>query len=116
MKTGMEKAVLGKVTRRLIPFLFLLYIFNFLDRTNVSVAALTMKPDLGFSDAVYGFGAGIFFLGYFFFEVPSNLVLQRIGARVWIARIMLTWGVISSAMLFVRSLNSFYSMRFLLGV
>jgi MFS transporter, ACS family, tartrate transporter len=116
METVVEKAVLGKVTRRLIPFLFLLYIFNFLDRTNVSVAALTMKPDLGFSDRAYGFGVGIFFLGYFLFEVPSNLILQRIGARVWIARIMLTWGVISSAMLFIRSPNSFYTMRFLLGV
>src|SRR5947209_4277655 len=112
----METVVLGKVTRRLIPFLFLLYIFNYLDRTNVSVAALTMKPDLAFSDDVYGLGVGIFFLGYFLFEVPSNLILQRIGARVWIARIMLTWGVISSSMLFVRSPNSFYTMRFLLGV
>jgi MFS transporter, ACS family, tartrate transporter len=112
----MERAVLGKVTRRLLPFLFLLYIFNFLDRTNVSVAALTMKPDLGFSDTVYGMGAGIFFLGYFFLEVPSNLILQRIGARVWMARIMLTWGLISAATLFVRSPASFYTMRFLLGV
>jgi MFS transporter, ACS family, tartrate transporter len=112
----MERVVLGKVTRRLIPFLFLLYIFNFLDRTNVSVAALTMKPDLRFSDEVYGTGAGIFFLGYFFLEVPSNLILQRMGARIWMARIMVTWGMISSAMLFVRSPASFYTMRFLLGV
>src|SRR5436305_13831156 len=111
-----ERAVLGKVTRRLIPFLFVLYIFNFLDRTNVSVAALTMKPDLGFSDAVYGLGAGIFFLGYFFFEVPSNLILQRVGARIWMARIMLTWGVISSSMMFVKSPASFYLLRFALGV
>src|SRR5436190_4134003 len=115
MDATVESSAISKVSWRLIPFLFLLYIFNFLDRTNVSVAALTMKPDLGFSDAVYGFGAGIFFLGYFFFEVPSNLVLQRIGARVWIARIMLTWGVISSAMLFVRSPVSFYTLRFMLG-
>src|SRR5712692_8841689 len=112
----MERVVLGKVTRRLIPFLFMLYIFNFLDRTNVSVAALTMKPDLRFSDEVYGTGAGIFFLGYFFLEVPSNLILQRMGARIWMARIMVTWGMISSAMLFVRSPASFYTMRFLLGV
>jgi ACS family tartrate transporter-like MFS transporter len=112
----MERVVLGKVTRRLIPFLFLLYIFNFLDRTNVSVAALTMKPDLGFSDKVYGMGAGIFFLGYFFLEVPSNLILQRIGARVWMARIMLTWGLISGATMFVRTPAGFYTMRFLLGV
>jgi ACS family tartrate transporter-like MFS transporter len=116
MKTVSERAVLGKVTRRLIPFLFVLYIFNYLDRTNVGVAGLTMKADLAFSDKAWGLGLGIFFLGYFFFEVPSNLVLQRIGARVWIARIMLTWGVISSAMMFVRSPNGFYAMRFLLGV
>jgi MFS transporter, ACS family, tartrate transporter len=116
METGLEKAVLGKVTRRLIPFLFLLYIFNFLDRTNLGVAALTMKPDLRFSDGVYSLGAGIFFLGYFLFEVPSNLILQRMGARIWIARIMLTWGVISSAMMLVRSPASFYTMRFMLGV
>jgi MFS transporter, ACS family, tartrate transporter len=116
MGSTAEGAVLGKVTRRLIPFLFLLYIFNFLDRTNVSVAALTMQPDLRFSDAVYGLGVGIFFLGYFLFEVPSNLILQRMGARLWIARIMLTWGIISSAMMFVRSPGSFYALRFLLGV
>src|ERR1041385_8698352 len=101
MDTAIEKTTLGKVTRRLVPFLFLLYIFNFLDRTNVSVAALTMKPDLGLSDAVYGLGVGIFFLGYFVFEVPSNLILQRMGARIWIARILLTWGVIPSCLLLV---------------
>src|SRR5713101_2491762 len=116
METVAEKVVLGKVTRRLIPFLFVLYIFNFLDRTNVNVAALRMKPDLGFSDTVYGFGAGVFFLGYFFFEVPSNLILERIGARIWMARIMVTWGIISSATLFVHSMAGFFTMRFLLGV
>src|SRR6476660_4760155 len=114
MGSAAERTALAKVTRRLIPFLFVLHIFNFLDRTNVSVAALTMKPDLRFSDAVYGLGVGIFFLGYFLFEVPSNLILQRMGARLWIARIMLTWGIISSAMLFVRSPGSFYALRFLL--
>src|SRR5512136_2629217 len=81
-----ENATFGKVARRLIPFLFLCYIVAFLDRVNVGFAKLQMAPDLGFSDAVYGFGAGIFFIGYFIFEVPSNLLLQRIGARVWIAR------------------------------
>jgi MFS transporter, ACS family, tartrate transporter len=116
MDMAVERAILGKVTRRLIPFLFLLFIFNFLDRTNVSLAALTMKPDLRFSDAVYGLGVGIFWLGYCLFEVPSNLILQRMGARLWIARIMLTWGIISSAMLFVRSPGGFYTLRFLLGV
>jgi ACS family tartrate transporter-like MFS transporter len=114
--TSVESVALGKVSRRLIPFLFVLYIFNFLDRTNVGVAALTMKPDLGLSDAAYGLGAGIFFLGYFFFEVPSNLILQRVGARLWMARIMVTWGLISSGMMFVKSPTSFCVLRFLLGV
>lgn len=112
----MEKTVLRKVTWRLIPFLFVLYIFNYLDRTNVGVAGLTMKSDLRFSDQAWGLGLGIFFLGYFFFEVPSNLILHRIGARIWITRIMLTWGVISSCMMFVRNPTSFYTLRFMLGV
>jgi len=116
VENGLEKAVLRKVTWRLIPFLFVLYIFNYLDRTNVGVAGLTMKDDLRFSDQAWGLGLGIFFLGYFFFEVPSNLILHRIGARVWITRIMLTWGVISSSMMFVRTPTGFYGMRFLLGV
>ena len=108
--------VIGKVTRRLIPFLFLLYIVAFLDRVNVGFAALQMKQDLGFGDAVYGLGAGIFFIGYFVFEVPSNLILERVGPRFWIARIMITWGVISSAMMFVSGEAAFYALRFLLGV
>ena len=97
-----HRATLQKVSRRLIPFLFLLYVAAYLDRINVGFAQLQMKSALGFSDAVYGLGAGIFFIGYFLFEVPSNLILARVGARVWIARIMITWGVISSAMAFVR--------------
>ncbi len=105
-----------KVSRRLIPFLFLLYALNFLDRVNVGFAALSMNSDLGFGPAVYGFGAGVFFLGYCLFEVPSNLVLYRIGARLWIARIMISWGLIASAMLLVRTTASFYGLRFLLGV
>lgn len=112
----MEHTVLGKVAKRLIPFIALLYAFNILDRTNISVAALTMKPDLHFSDTVYGLGAGIFFLGYFLFELPSNLILERVGARVWIARILFTWGAVSAAMLFVKTPGWFYFMRFLLGV
>src|SRR5215213_8315402 len=103
MDATVERSAISKVSWRLLPFLFVLYIFNFLDRTNVSVAALTMKPDLGFSDAAYGLGAGIFLLGYFFFEVPSNLILQRVGARRWMARIMVTWGLISSGMMFVHT-------------
>jgi len=109
-------ATLRKVSRRLIPFLFLLYVAAYLDRINVGFAQLQMKSALGFSDAVYGLGAGIFFVGYFLFEVPSNLILARVGARVWIARIMITWGLISSAMAFVHTPESFYVLRFLLGV
>jgi ACS family tartrate transporter-like MFS transporter len=105
-----------KVSRRLIPFLFLLYILNFLDRVNVGFAALQMNQDLGFGPAVYGLGAGIFFLGYCLFEVPSNLILLRTGARLWIARIMVTWGLVASAMMFVTTPQSFYFMRALLGV
>jgi ACS family tartrate transporter-like MFS transporter len=104
-----------KVTRRLIPFLFLLYILNFLDRVNVGFAALQMNRDLGFSPAVYGLGAGIFFLAYALLEVPSNLILLRTGARLWIARIMISWGLVASAMMFVRTPTSFYLLRFLLG-
>jgi len=111
-----ERATLAKVTRRLLPFLFLLYIVCFLDRVNVGFAALQMNQDLGFSPAVYGFGAGVFFLGYVLFEVPSNLILARMGARVWIARIMITWGLLAAAMMFVRGPLSFYGLRFLLGV
>jgi ACS family tartrate transporter-like MFS transporter len=96
--------------------MFLMYIFNYLDRVNVSLAALSMKSDLHFSDTVYGLGAGIFFLGYFIFEVPSNLILSKVGARLWISRIMLTWGIISSCMMFVKTPTSFYTLRFLLGV
>jgi ACS family tartrate transporter-like MFS transporter len=106
----------ARVSRHLIPFLFLLYILNFLDRVNVGFAALEMNRDLGFGPAVYGFGAGVFFLGYCLFEVPSNLVLYRTGARLWIARIMVTWGLAASAMMLVNSPWSFYVLRFLLGV
>ncbi len=104
-----------KASRRLVPFLIVLYIVAWLDRVNVGFAALQMNRDLGFSAATYGFGAGVFFLSYALCEVPSNLVLYRVGARRWIARIMITWGVLSSAMLFVRGPTSFYVLRFLLG-
>lgn len=113
---GMEQAVVKKLLLRLVPFLAILYVFAMLDRTNVNVAALTMKQDLHFSDLVYGFGAGIFFVGYFLFEVPSNLIMERVGARRWIARIMVTWGIISACMMFVHTPLSFYIMRFLLGL
>ena len=126
-----ERAAYRKCGRRLIPFLFLCYVVAFLDRVNVGFAKLQMAPDLKFSDAVYGFGAGIFFIGYFVFEVPSNLILERVGARMWIGRIMITWGVISSAFLFTGSIEwggladwfhltdaefTFYLLRLLLGV
>lgn len=114
--TSIERATLRKVTRRLLPFLLLLYVVAYIDRVNIGFAALQMNEDLGLSAAMYGFGAGIFFLGYVLFEVPSNLVLARVGARIWIARIMFTWGVISVAMMFVTTPMGFYVLRFLLGV
>ncbi len=113
---ALGRATLRQVSRRLIPFLTLLYVIAFIDRVNVGFAALQMNEDLGFSAAMYGFGAGIFFLGYTLFEVPSNLILARVGARRWIARIMVTWGIVSVAMMFVQGATSFYVMRFLLGV
>jgi len=109
-------SALQKASRRLLPFLFVLYVAAFLDRINVGFAQLQMKGELGFGDAVYGLGTGIFFIGYFVFEVPSNLILARMGARLWIARIMITWGVISAAMALVRTPSGFYTLRFLLGV
>lgn len=108
-------SALRKLRRRLIPFLFLLYVVAYLDRVNVGFAALDMNRDLGFSAQVYGWGAGIFFVSYTLLEVPSNLLLARLGARVWIARIMLSWGLVSSAMAFVSGATSFYALRFLLG-
>ncbi len=112
----MEAAIYRKVDRRLIPFLFLCYILAYLDRVNVGFAKLQMAHDLGLADAAYATGAGIFFIGYFFFEVPSNVLLKRFGARLWIARIMVTWGLISSAMMFMKGEQSFYVMRFILGL
>lgn len=106
---------LRKVSLRLIPFLFILYIVAWLDRVNVGFAALQMNSDLGFSSAAFGFGSGVFFLGYCLCEVPSNLILHRVGARRWISRIMISWGAISVAMMFVRSTPAFYALRFLLG-
>ena len=112
----LEAKAYSKVDWRLIPFLFLCYILAYLDRVNVGFAKLQMVKDLSLSDAAFATGAGIFFIGYFFFEVPSNILLKKFGARVWIARIMISWGVISSAMMFVHSERMFYIMRFLLGI
>jgi ACS family tartrate transporter-like MFS transporter len=105
-----------RVTLRLIPLVFVVYVLNFLDRSNVGLAALQMNRDLGFSARAFGFGAGIFFVGYALFEVPSGLVLVRVGARRWLARIMITWGLLASALMFVRTPAHFYVLRFLLGV
>ena len=111
-----EGRTIAKVSGRLVPFLITCYFVAYLDRVNVGFAALTMNKDLGLSASAFGFGAGIFFLAYFFFEVPSNLLLERIGARRWIARIMFTWGVVSGATAFVRGETSFYVVRILLGL
>src|SRR5919199_5743282 len=101
-KTSVRTCALRKISWRLIPFLFVLYVVAWLDRVNVGFAALQMNADLKFSEATFGFGSGVFFLGYCLFEVPSNLILARVGARVWISRIMITWGLISIGMMFVR--------------
>jgi ACS family tartrate transporter-like MFS transporter len=119
-----EKRVIGKVMRRLIPFLILCYFVAYLDRVNVSFAKLHMNQALGFSEAAFGLGAGLFFIAYFLFEVPSNIFLERVGARVWIARIMITWGIVSAAFAFIPSISNatgisnngvFYTLRLLLG-
>jgi D-galactonate transporter len=111
-----EDLVYKKITARIVPFLFICYLAAYLDRVNVGFAKLQMLHELNFSETAYGLGAGIFFLGYVLFEVPSNVILHRVGARVWIARIMITWALISAAMVFVRTPASFYALRFLLGV
>src|SRR5512135_2211742 len=114
-QSGFEAALVSKLTRRLVPFLFLLYVVSYLDRINVGFAALQMNAALGFSSVTYSLGAGIFFLGYTLLEVPSNVILARVGARLWIARIMITWGLVSAGMMFVRTAPAFYLLRFLLG-
>jgi MFS family permease len=111
-----EDAVYRKVARRLIPFLFVCYLVAQVDRMNIGFAKLTMLGDLGLSEVVYGIGAGAFFVGYVLFEVPSNLILHRVGAHLWIGRIMITWGLLAAATMFVTSAKSFYLVRFLLGV
>lgn len=112
----LEVQTIRKVSARLVPFLVLCYLVAYVDRVNVGFAALTMNKDLGLSASAYGFGAGVFFLAYFFFEVPSNLFLERVGARKWIARIMFSWGLVSGAMAFVSGEKSFYAVRVLLGI
>jgi ACS family tartrate transporter-like MFS transporter len=111
-----EQQTIRKITWRLIPFLMLLYLIAFLDRINIGFAALTMNKDVGLTPQMFGFGAGIFFFGYFLFEVPSTVILHKVGARFWIGRVMITWGLVSVAMAFTRGPISFYVLRFLLGL
>jgi ACS family tartrate transporter-like MFS transporter len=113
--TGLERRTMRKVMWRLLPLMALMFLVNQLDRVNVSFAALTMNRDIGLDAASYALGAGIFFLSYFAFEVPSNLILERVGARLWIARIMITWGLISGATALIQGPSSFLVLRFLLG-
>ncbi len=113
---GPEARVIGQVIARLIPFIFLCYVVAYIDRVNIGFAAADMQKDLRLPDDVYGFGAGLFFFGYFLFEIPSNLILERVGARLWIARIMFVWGLISMATIFVRDASTFYALRILLGL
>src|SRR5690349_3729920 len=110
-----ELRLIRRITLKLIPFLILLYLIAYVDRSAVGFAKLHMGADVGIGDAAYGFGAGLFFIGYFLLEIPSNLMLDRFGARRWFARIMVTWGAITIGMAFVQGPNSFYVMRFLLG-
>src|ERR1700752_5463876 len=120
---AVEARTIAKVSGRLVPFLVVCYFVAYLDRVNVGFAALTMNEDLGLSQTAFGFGAGIFFIAYFIFEVPSNLLLERLGARTWIARIMLSWGILSGMMAFIPNIgratgmgneNAFYLIRVLL--
>ena len=121
----LEKRTIGKVMTRLVPFLIVCYFVAYLDRVNVGFAKLTMDKDLGLTETMFGFGSGVFFLAYFLFEVPSNLFLEKFGARRWIARIMITWGILSGAMAFIPQISSatgispeytFYGVRILLGM
>jgi ACS family tartrate transporter-like MFS transporter len=115
VEPSLDTRVTRKVAYRIVPFVMALYFIAFVDRVNIGFAALTMNRDLGLSPDVFGLGAGIFFLGYFLLEVPSNLALHKFGARIWIARVMITWGLMSGAMVFVKGATSFYVLRFFLG-
>jgi len=115
MAQGDARALYRRIALRIVPYAFLCYIFNYLDRVNVSFAKLQMRDDLRWSESAYGLGAGIFFLGYVACGVPANLMLQRFGARRWLASVMVIWGLLSSALMFVRSEQSFYLLRFFTG-
>ena len=116
LSADQERATIARVVRRLVPFMFLCYVVAYIDRVNIGFAATELQRDLGLGDAAYGLGGGLFFLGYCLFEIPSNLILERIGARIWIARIMIVWGLVSMAMMFVVGQWSFFAMRVLLGI
>jgi ACS family tartrate transporter-like MFS transporter len=113
---GLERRALSKVTRRLVGFAFLAYLVAYIDRVNVGFVSSILQRELGLSNQAYGFGAGLFFLGYFVFEIPSNLILERVGARLWIARIMIVWGFVSMATVLAAGKWSFYALRFALGL
>src|SRR5690349_18044787 len=116
MDGTIERSTMRKIYLRLLPFAMLCYILAYIDRINVSFAGLTMRGDLGLSAGDFGFAVGMFYWGYFIFEVPSNVILEKIGARIWIARIMVTWGILAAATAFVKDSTSFSIVRFLLGV
>ena len=111
-----EQQLYRKVSWRIIPILLTAYILAYLDRVNIGFAKLQMLNDLHFNETIYGLGAGVFFIGYFLFEVPSNLIMSRVGARRWMARIMVSWGIISGCMMFVSTPSMFYLLRFSLGL
>ncbi|HCT3403277.1 TPA: MFS transporter, partial [Klebsiella michiganensis] len=116
MTNSLELSALKKITWRIMPYVMLVYFIGFFDRINIGFAAMTMNQELGFSDAVFGLGAGLFFLGYFLTDVPSNIILQKVGPRIWLARILLSWSVITYFMMNVETATEFYVLRFLLGV
>src|SRR5260221_1668074 len=113
---SIETKTIQKVRLRILPFVFLLYVVSYLDRINIGFAALTMNKELGITSQQFGLLAGIFFFGYFLFEIPSNLLLHKIGARIWIARILITWGAVAALTGFVHSVHQLYVVRFLLGM
>ncbi len=116
MNSSIEQMALKKITWRIVPFVMFAYFIAFFDRINIGFAALTMNQDLGFSSSVFGVGAGMFFVGYFLTDVPSNIILQKVGPRIWLARIMVSWGIVACCMIFVKTATGFYILRFLLGV
>ncbi|MGV9633070.1 MFS transporter [Nocardia rhamnosiphila] len=114
--TTLERSTVRTIMWRILPFVFVCYIVNYIDRANLAFASIHMRAELGLTSQAFGLAAGLFFIGYFFFEVPSNVLMQKVGARIWIARILVTWGVVSASMMFVQNPTQLYILRFLLGV